>query len=124
MKILQRFKPKLTRSTDRDHATDQDRLSTLTKQIDEIIGEITFERDGISKRYLQISEDAGFLLEAAEADPNDDGKNKKVAEFEKNLMMFKFRIRTLNMQMIELKQLKDALVYKFSKIDIENSDIV
>ena len=92
--------------------------------IDTIIDEITFERNGISKRYLQVSEDAGFLLESSEGDPSDSAKAKKLAEFEKNLMFFKVRIRTLNMQMTELKQLKDQLGYQFSKIDIENNSII
>jgi len=124
MKFFQRFKAPRTRSTERDQATDEKRLGGLIRHIDMIVDEITFERNGISKRYLQIAEDTGFLMESSEAEPDNDQHLKKLQEFEKNLLMFKSRIRTLNMQMTELKQLKDKLTSNFNKIDLENKDLV
>jgi hypothetical protein len=117
MKFMNRFKPKRLRSVERDQATDQNRLNTLSKFLDVIIDEVAFERDGLSKRYVQISEDAGFLMEAAEANPNDDMKNKMMLEYEKNLVLFKSRIKTLNMQLIELNQFKNQLTYTFSSFE-------
>ena len=124
---MQFFKRKTVfavRSPERDRTTDKNRVLRLSEVMALFIEEIVSERDGLSKRYMEIEKDAGFLIDAIESDPENSIKNQRLAEFEATLVNYKRRIRTLGMQAMELQYVQKKLPQKFEEIDQENQDLV
>jgi hypothetical protein len=86
-----------TRSADRDQETDNRRLNRLTAVLDEIVSEMTIEREGLEARCRKTKEDAAFSLLALE-NGADKGMSEKVDRLTMSLILATDRLRLLQDQ--------------------------
>ena len=124
MQFFKRKKLFTVRSPERDSSTDKNRVLQISQAIELLAAEIQSERDGLSKRYMEIERDAGFFLDSLESDPDNSAKNAKIFEFEGALVAYKRRIRTLGMQVLELKYMQTKLAQKFDEIEKDNASLI
>ena len=101
-----------TRNADRDQETDNRRLNRLTAVLNEIVGEMTTERDGLEARCRKTKEDAAFSLLALE-----NGADKRMSEKVDQLTM------SLILATNRLKSLQDQIAFMGKVIDEANTAV-